>query len=70
MVANNEIIADNRKNGEIMNNYFVNITQNLNIPQSILGEMPRNTGNVECLDPIDQILLNYGKYPKIQVFLK
>ena len=55
-----------------MNNYFVNIKQNLNIPESILGKMPRNT-DVECLDPIDQILLNYSKHPsipKINVFVK
>ena len=63
-MENNEIITDNRKNAEIMNNYFVNITQNLNIPESILRKMPRNT-DVECLDPIDQILVNYSKHPSI-----
>ena len=44
----------------------------MNIPESILGKMPRNT-DVECLDPIDQILLNYSKHPsilKIKVFGK
>ena len=72
LVENNEIISDNKKNAEIMNNYFVNITQNLNIPGSILEIIPRNT-DVECLDPIDQILLNYSKHPsilKIKVFVK
>ena len=72
LVENNEIITDNKKNAEIMNNYFVNITQNLNIPESILEKIPRNT-DVECLDPIDQILLNYSKHPsilKIKVFVK
>ena len=72
LVENNEIVTDNRKNAEIMNNYFVNITQNWNIPESILGKMPRNT-DVECLDPIDQILLNYCKQPSIltiKVFVK
>ena len=72
LVENNEIITDNTKNAEIMNNYFVNITQNLNIPESILEKIPRNT-DVECLDPIDQILLNYSKHPiilKIKVFVK
>ena len=43
LMENNEIITDNRKNAEIMNNYFVNLTQNLNIPQSNLGKIPRNT---------------------------
>ena len=64
LVENNEIITDNKKNAEIMNNYFVNITHNLNIPESILEKIPRNT-DVECLDPIDQILLNYCKHPSI-----
>ena len=63
-MENNEIVTDNRKNAEIINNYFVNIAQNLNIPESILGRMPRNT-DVECLDLIDQILLNYNKHPSI-----
>ena len=72
LVENNEIITNNKKNAEIMNNHFVNITQNLNIPESILEKIPRNT-DVECLDPIDQILLNYCKHPsilKIKVFIK
>ena len=49
-----------------------NCTSNLYIPEYILGKMSKNT-DVECLDTIDQILLNYSIHPsilKIKVFVK
>ena len=62
LVDNNEIITDDKKNAEVMNEYFVNITQNLDIPEFTI-EMP--SVEIECIDPIDEIIFNYSKHPSI-----
>ena len=56
------MITDNVKNAEIFNEYFVNITQNLDIPDITKEVLPIE---VEYIDPIDKIIYNYSKHPSI-----
>ena len=60
-VENNDIITDNTKNAEIMNEYFVNITKNLDIPR-IKIELPISKGT----DLIDDIIQSYRNHPSIK----
>ena len=62
LVENNEIIMDNKINAEIMNEYFVNITQTLDIPKFTTEKLPFG---IECVDPIDEIIFNFSKHPSI-----
>ena len=62
LVEDNRIITDNVKNAEIFNEYFVNITQNLDIPDITKEVLPIE---VEYIDPIDKIIYNYSKHPSI-----
>ena len=55
LVENDEISKDDKENTEIMNSYFVNITDNLHIPQFETEKVTMNTVN-ECTDPIDNII--------------
>ena len=64
LLENDEIITDYKKNVEVMNEYFVNIMKNLNIPAYMIEKLPDNI-NVECIDPIDGIIYNYSKHPSI-----
>ena len=57
LVENNEIISDNAKVAEIMNDHFVNIASELNIL------MPSD--NVLSIDPVDNIILSYRSHPSI-----
>ena len=47
-----------------MNEYFVNVTKNLDIPEFKIEQLPMNT-NIVCIDPIDHILFNYKNHPSI-----
>ena len=60
LVENGEIISKNKKTAEIMNNYFVNITKELNIP-----EESRVDVDFLFTDPIDGIIQTYSKHPSI-----
>ena len=62
LVEDNRIITDNVKNAEKFNEYFVNITQNLDIPDITNEVLPIE---VEYIDPIDKIIYNYSKHPSI-----
>ena len=62
LVENNEIITDNKLNSEIMNEYFVNITQNMGIPK--FNEEPL-TPSDEFIDPVDEIIYKFSKHPSI-----
>ena len=62
LVENNEIIMDNKRNAEVMNEYFVNITETLDIPEFPIEEMP---ANIQVIDPIDEIVYNFNKHPSI-----
>ena len=62
LVENNEISMDNKTNSEVMNDYFVNITQNMGIPE-FNKEIPPT--EAECLDPIDKIIYNFKKHPSV-----
>ena len=60
LVEKEHIISENKQTAEIMNDYFVNITKELNIPEEI---------NTDCesifTDPIDAIIKTYSKHPSI-----
>ena len=62
LVENNEIIMDDRVNAETMNDYFVNITQHLDIP-----EFYKENTHVDITygDPIDEIIYNFNNHPSI-----
>ena len=62
LVEDNEIVTDNIKNAEIMNEYFVNITNNLDIPVLTTEVLPID---IECTDPVDEIIYKYSKHPSI-----
>ena len=62
LVENNEIIMDNKYNADVMNDYFVNITQTLGIPEFEKEELPIN---IEFIDPIEEIICSYRKHPSI-----
>ena len=49
---------------DIMNEYFVNVTKNLDIPEFKIEQLPINT-NIVCIDPIDHIVFNYKNHPSI-----
>ena len=64
LVENDEIITDNKRSTEIMNDYFVNITKELNIPAIYVEKQSENT-DTGFLDPIDQIIHSYRRHPSI-----
>ena len=55
LVENDEIVSDDKKTAEIMNEYFVNITKDLDIPEIMLEKLPDSI-DITCLDQIDQII--------------
>ena len=61
---NNEIIRDDIKNASTMNDYFVDITKNLDIPEIEIEQLPLNT-DIVCINPIDTILYRYKNHPSI-----
>ena len=64
LVENNEIIRDDIKDASTMNDYFVDITKNLDIPEIEIEQLPLNT-DIVCIDPIDTILYTYKNHPSI-----
>ena len=64
LVENDEIIRDDKKNADIMNDYFVNVTESLNIPEIMIEQLPLNT-DIVYIDPIDTIIHNYKNHPSI-----
>ena len=62
LVENNEIITDDKNNAEVMNDYFVNVTKTLDIPEFTTENLPIEVG---CIDPIDEIIYAYSKHPSI-----
>ena len=64
LVEQEQIISDNAKITEIMNNYFVDITRELGV------SIPMNDNNVNrdliFIDPIDQIISDYSEHPSIR----
>ena len=55
LVENDEIIRDDKKNADIINDYFVNVTKSLDVPEIMIEQLPMNT-DVVYIDPIDTIL--------------
>ena len=64
LVENDEIVSDDKKTGEIMNEYFVNITKDLDIPEIMLEKLPDSI-DITCLVQIDQIIHQYSMHPSI-----
>ena len=60
LVENEEIITGDKKIADIMNEYFIHITKDLNIPKFML----ENTDMI-YLDPIDEIIHKYSKHSSI-----
>ena len=63
LVEKEEIISDNVKITEIMNNYFVDITKELGI--SLPMDENNENGDLVFIDPIDQIINDYSEHPSI-----
>ena len=68
LVEKEEIISDNGKITEIMNNYFVGITRELGVSPPI-GKNKAES-NLIFIDPIDQIINNYSEHPSIHEIKK
>ena len=62
LVENEEILSDTAKISEIMNDYFVNVTKDLDIS---IPSSPTLECNLPSGDPTDQILLRYRNHPSI-----
>ena len=64
LVEKDDTISDNSKVADI-NNYFVNITEDINIPEIKKNtDIDLNTGTV-CVDHIEKNILNYSEHPSI-----
>ena len=61
LVENNDIITDNARNANVMNEYFVNITKKLEIPK-----IKTKTPSPEYTDLIDKIIYSYSEHPSIK----
>ena len=57
LVENDEIIRDDNENADIMNEYFVNVTKSLDIPEFKIGRLPTNT-DIVYIVTIRHILFN------------
>ena len=64
LVEKNEIISDDKEVAEIMNDYFVNITKDLNIPKISRDKTEENSHEFG-MDPIDQIITEFCNHPSI-----
>ena len=65
LVENGEIIRNDKINATSFNNYFINITRNLDIKEIEIEPLPLYT-DIICTDPIDTILYNYKNHPSIR----
>ena len=65
LVEKGEIIFDNTKVTEVMNNYFVDITKELDISLPNINNTDKS--DLIFIDPIDQIIYDYRKHPSILV---
>ena len=60
---NDQIVSDNAKVSEIMNDYFVNTTDIKDIKVPYIDNPEKN--DVTCIDPIDQTIIGSSKHPGI-----
>ena len=63
LIENNEIISDDNLIANILNEYFVNITKDLNIKTYDIEEIPEDL--ITEIDHIDKIIYNYNNHPSI-----
>ena len=63
LVEKDEIISDNNKVAEIMNDYFVNTKKNIDTPENVIESIPDI--NLQIIDPIDKIIYLYREHPSI-----
>jgi exonuclease III len=64
LIENNEIISDDQKVAEILNNNFVDAVENLKIEKSVVKEKSINQG-LNMQQKIDAILDDYKSHPSI-----
>ena len=62
LLENDELVSDNKVVANIFNNYFVRITDSLNIPTVSENLTPTN----EISDPLDIALTKYKFHPSVQ----
>ena len=60
LVENGDIISETNKTVEIMNDYFVNITREIDVPEVCHTDV----GSL-CTSPIDVIIQTYSEHPSI-----
>ena len=65
LVENGEIIRNDKINAISFNDYFINITRNLDIQEIEIEPLPLNT-DIVCTDPIYTIMYNYKNHPSIR----
>ena len=53
LIKNDEIVSDDKKTAEIMNEYCLNVTKDVNIPEITPKRLP-NSIDVTYLDPINR----------------
>ena len=63
-MENDEIIRDDKKNADIMNDYFVSVTKILDVPEIMTEEISTNI-DIVYVDPIDAILHKFYNHPSI-----
>ena len=64
LVEKNQIISDDKKTAEIMNDYFINIIKDLDIPEIATEEEHSNT-NIVYDNTTDLIIHTYRNHPSI-----
>ena len=65
LIKGEEIISDEQKVAEILNDYFIDAVQNLDIEKFYCIEDDKNDGNLSPEEKIDQILKRYEFHPSI-----
>ena len=63
LVENDEIIRDDKKNAD-MNDYFVNVTKSLDVPEIMTEQISMNI-DIVYVHPIDSILRKFYNHPSI-----
>ena len=65
LIKGEEIISDEQKVAEILNDYFIDAVQNLDIEKFYCIEDDKNDGNLSPEEKIDRILKRYEFHPSI-----
>ena len=63
-MGNDEIIRDDKTNADIMNDYFVNVTKSLDVPEIMIEQISMNI-DIVYVGPIDAIFHKFYIHPNI-----